>query len=736
MANDRINVQFTTFFKWLLFMNLLTGLWMFISISSRVKVVRVKINDLNVPTLLFSPTQARKRSNLSDQLSRSRPTLPFSPTQARKRLNLSDQLSRSRLLTGVPLWALDRSYVGGETKPLFGTSVVTSDIEKASKSQSSEESYLWEHFFFQRTGGTFLEMGALDGIFLSNTLALENLLGWRGVLIEASPANYGKLQQQRKTQIVINAAVCDEVRTVHYMESGDTAVRGIVEFMAPSFVSQWHTSYRPEQIDQFPSIPCVPLDLLLGLYGFRHINFFSLDVEGAELQVLRALDFSAISFDVLVVEADEHNKTKNIAVVDLLDRAGYKFHEHFLRNDWFVRRGFEPHGVGHVQQPSPEPTTATSTTPEPTTTISTTLEPAGVNHIHNSSFQHRCEAKLRQEGLWRDWVFAQPTSQPPLIWLDKTPYCYKQINGKCILHFEWDWIFSFTLRWVPGVDPSQVIADGEFRTLSEGGIYVYEQGTHDTTAGSISLLAKALCVCEAGATLIHIDDESGLETPAYSEWPLIIRNYFNKAVLDNPKWGKKVVIVPLGHASTFWANPPDRLPGFQERTNSWAFYGDPHKSTRNSMQSAMNTVPGGFSYYTSGGFATAEMIPPYTVRETLARSIFCPCPTGWTNPDSFRFSEALEAGCFPIVDAGNFQKGYFTEYFEQYDAGSSAMEYIMQVPNQAAWADVPLRIEKAMMNMTALQTQQAAMVVWWNQFKEKLSRHVADRIMQLKPNCE
>jgi FkbM family methyltransferase len=308
------------------------------------KVVRVNINDLNGNGINCS---SMKQDDI------------FSTVQTRKGLNMSNQLSRSRFLTGVPLWALDRSYVGGGTKHLIGTSVVAGDIEKASKSQSREEYYLWEHFFFHRMGGTFLEMGALDGIMFSNTLALETLLGWRGVLIEASPVNYGLLQEQRKTQVVINAAVCDEVRTVHYMESGDTAVRGIVEFMAPSFVSQWHTTYRPEQIDQFPSIPCVPLDLLLGLYGLRHINFFSLDVEGAELQVLRALDFSVISFDVIVVEADEHNKTKNMAVVDLLDRAGYKLHEHFRRNDWFVRRGFEPHGAGDAQQPILDHTTTT-----------------------------------------------------------------------------------------------------------------------------------------------------------------------------------------------------------------------------------------------------------------------------------------------------------------------------------------------------------------------------------------
>ena len=34
-------------------------------------------------------------------------------------------------------------------------------------------------------------------------------------------------------------------------------------------------------------IPCMPLSKLLADLGLRHINFFSLDVEGAELSVLQ-----------------------------------------------------------------------------------------------------------------------------------------------------------------------------------------------------------------------------------------------------------------------------------------------------------------------------------------------------------------------------------------------------------------------------------------------------------------
>ncbi len=70
-----------------------------------------------------------------------------------------------------------------------------------SRSQHAEDIYAYEHFFYGRGGGTFLEMGALNGLQWSNTVALERMLGWRGVLIEASPSSYKQLAVNRDNQV-------------------------------------------------------------------------------------------------------------------------------------------------------------------------------------------------------------------------------------------------------------------------------------------------------------------------------------------------------------------------------------------------------------------------------------------------------------------------------------------------------------------------------------------------------
>lgn len=96
-------------------------------------------------------------------------------------------------------------------------------------------------------------------------------------------------------------------------------------------------------------VVCVPLAELLGYYNIRHIDFFSLDVEGGELGVLQALDFDCVTFNVLVVEADGSNADKDSAVRRLLESKGYKLYSHTgnetswqIGNDWFVRHGWGP----------------------------------------------------------------------------------------------------------------------------------------------------------------------------------------------------------------------------------------------------------------------------------------------------------------------------------------------------------------------------------------------------------
>jgi hypothetical protein len=70
-----------------------------------------------------------------------------------------------------------------------------------------------------------------------------------------------------------------------------------------------------------------------------HINFFSLDVEGGELAVLKSIDFSDVRFDVMVVEDLYDNVTD---IERLLQSKGYVYHKRVEWNKWFIHSDFKP----------------------------------------------------------------------------------------------------------------------------------------------------------------------------------------------------------------------------------------------------------------------------------------------------------------------------------------------------------------------------------------------------------
>ena len=122
------------------------------------------------------------------------------------------------------------------------------------------------------------------------------------------------------------------------------------EFMAESFQKRWYgTDILPEDSEV---VPCVSLGSILRTFGLSQVDFFSLDVEGAELEVLRTLDLSSLHFNVIAIEQDGQNPTNDQAVREFLLADNYELYNDDIsndayalagsRNDWFVNKRFRP----------------------------------------------------------------------------------------------------------------------------------------------------------------------------------------------------------------------------------------------------------------------------------------------------------------------------------------------------------------------------------------------------------
>lgn len=138
--------------------------------------------------------------------------------------------------------------------------------------------------------GFFIECGANDGITQSNTFRLELLKDWTGILVEPSVEAYEKCKSARKHSKVENCAL---VSFSYY----DDFIEGDFDgnLMASVSGSRLH---RPAA----KKTRARTLTSILDEYKVEKIDFFSLDTEGYELNVLQGLDFSKYAPTYVLIE--------------------------------------------------------------------------------------------------------------------------------------------------------------------------------------------------------------------------------------------------------------------------------------------------------------------------------------------------------------------------------------------------------------------------------------------------
>ena len=196
--------------------------------------------------------------------------------------------------------------------------------------QLGEDEHVHKIYFPTLRNGTFLEMGALDGITYSNTKFFEDTMGWSGVLIEPIPSSFAKLEVNRPNCKLFQYAVSTKEGIVDIYENG--AVSSVKENTTDDFYNRWH-GWKNTPLVQ---VPTRRLGSILHEAGIKRIDFWSLDVEGSEFEALETMDWS-IPVDVLCIEKQQTEEKKAICN-DILRKNGMRFVENFEHNEIWTSR--------------------------------------------------------------------------------------------------------------------------------------------------------------------------------------------------------------------------------------------------------------------------------------------------------------------------------------------------------------------------------------------------------------
>ena len=188
--------------------------------------------------------------------------------------------------------------------------------------------------------GFFVELGANDGVTQSNTLFFERTRGWRGILIEPTPHNYLLCLKNRapENKVFCNACVSAEFSDpfVEILYSNLMSVATGLESDIQN--SRAHADLGAqflkagERVFSFGAKASTLTQILRQSTAPPLMDLLSLDVEGAEIEVLRGLDHDSFKFRYLLVETRDFKRMESY-----LTEVGYVFLEPLSDHDYLFK---------------------------------------------------------------------------------------------------------------------------------------------------------------------------------------------------------------------------------------------------------------------------------------------------------------------------------------------------------------------------------------------------------------
>jgi FkbM family methyltransferase len=179
--------------------------------------------------------------------------------------------------------------------------------------------------------GFYIEVGGNDGIFQSNTAHLEFYKNWSGILIEALPHKFELMKKNRPNSICYNCCLSNteneeiifyDVNLMSFVKNSRKSEKADIEWINEGEKCQ---NLNKKNLNLLTK----KLETILIENKVKKIDFFSLDVEGHELEILMGMNIEKFRPKYILVEA-----THKEDIFDFMEKNNYSNIDKLVVHDY------------------------------------------------------------------------------------------------------------------------------------------------------------------------------------------------------------------------------------------------------------------------------------------------------------------------------------------------------------------------------------------------------------------
>lgn len=192
-------------------------------------------------------------------------------------------------------------------------------------SQYGQDKFLEETVFKGHKAGFFMDIGAHDGVTINNTLYFEKTNGWTGINVEPLPTIYEKLRVARPSCLNLNCAVSNQDGYAEFFcNSGYTEMLSGLKknYDNRHFQRLSYENAANNASTQVINVKTKRIETICDEYKINHINYLSIDVEGAELDVIQSINFETLFIDV--IQFENNYDDMSAPIIQFLESKHYK----------------------------------------------------------------------------------------------------------------------------------------------------------------------------------------------------------------------------------------------------------------------------------------------------------------------------------------------------------------------------------------------------------------------------